>query len=139
MPPVLTPTVQSSGQLRPAAVAWDGSLQAGRAVRAALPLLKEASQVVILQDPVELDVSPGAQADPSRLERYLGAHGIAVGASIEARGRQVGEALLKAAAEVGAALLVAGAYGHSRLREWAFGGVTRDLLLQADRCVLGSH
>ena len=36
-------------------------------------------------------------------------------------------------------LIVAGAFGHSRLREWALGGVTRDLLLQADRCALVSH
>jgi nucleotide-binding universal stress UspA family protein len=36
-------------------------------------------------------------------------------------------------------LIVAGAFGRSRLREWAFGGVTRDLLLQADRCTLVSH
>jgi nucleotide-binding universal stress UspA family protein len=36
-------------------------------------------------------------------------------------------------------LIVAGAFGHSRLLEWAFGGVTRDLLLRSDRCVLSSH
>ena len=36
-------------------------------------------------------------------------------------------------------LIVAGAFGRSRLREWAFGGVTRDLLLKADRCTLVSH
>jgi nucleotide-binding universal stress UspA family protein len=41
--------------------------------------------------------------------------------------------------EQGADLLVAGAYGHSRVREWALGGVTRDLLLRAERCALVSH
>ena len=41
--------------------------------------------------------------------------------------------------EQGADLLVAGAYGHSRVREWALGGVTRDLLLRAGRCALVSH
>ena len=41
--------------------------------------------------------------------------------------------------ELAADVVVAGAYGHSRLREWAFGGVTRDLLLQAQRCILVSH
>ena len=39
----------------------------------------------------------------------------------------------------GADLIVAGAYGHSRIREWAFGGVTRDLLLQDHRCTLVAH
>ena len=43
------------------------------------------------------------------------------------------------AQEQGANVIVAGAYGHSRLREWALGGVTRELLLRADRCVLVSH
>jgi nucleotide-binding universal stress UspA family protein len=41
--------------------------------------------------------------------------------------------------EQGADLLVAAAYGHSRVREWALGGVTRDLLLRAGRCALVSH
>jgi nucleotide-binding universal stress UspA family protein len=43
------------------------------------------------------------------------------------------------ARELGADLVVAGAYGHSRMREWVLGGVTRDLLLGADRCSLVSH
>ena len=36
-------------------------------------------------------------------------------------------------------LTVAGAYGHGRLREWVLGGVTRDLLVSANRCSLVSH
>jgi nucleotide-binding universal stress UspA family protein len=113
---------------KPAAVAWDGSLQAARAVRAAIPLLKEASKVTILQDPDELDLSPGAQADPKRLEGYLRARGVATDATIEVRGRHVGRALLDAAVDAGAALLVAGAYGHSRLGEALFGGASRTML-----------
>jgi len=113
---------------RPAAVAWDGSLQAARAVRAAIPLLKDASRVAILQDPDELMLSPGAQGDPARLARYLQAHGVATDAMVKVGGRNVGQALLKAAADVGAAMLVAGAYGHSRLGEALFGGATRTML-----------
>lgn len=113
---------------RPAAVAWDGSLQAARAVRAAIPLLRDASKVAILQNPDELDLTPGTQADPKRLERYLGARGVATEATIEVRGRQIGQALLAAAGDVGAALLVAGAYGHSRIGEALFGGATRTML-----------
>ena len=113
---------------RPAAVAWDGSLQAARAVRAAIPLLKDASKVAILQNADELDPSPGSQADPKRLERYLMARGVVADPIVEVRGRHVGQALLAAAAEVGAAMLVAGAYGHSRLGEAIFGGATRTML-----------
>jgi nucleotide-binding universal stress UspA family protein len=126
--PVLVARGEVSAAGRSAAVAWDGSLQAARAVRAALPLLKEASEVAILQDPDELDTALGSQADPARLRRYLGAHGVAVGKTLEAKGRNVGRALLDSAAAFGAALLVAGAYGHSRLGEALFGGATRTLL-----------
>jgi hypothetical protein len=47
--------------------------------------------------------------------------------------------LSELAHEHDADLIVAGAYGHSRLQEWAFGGVTRDLLTRKNRCVLLSH
>jgi nucleotide-binding universal stress UspA family protein len=113
---------------RPAAVAWDGSLQAARAVRAAIPLLKHASRVTILQNPDELALSPGAQGDPARLARYLQAHGVATDAMVKVGGRDIGQALLTAASDVGAAVLVAGAYGHSRLGEALFGGATRTML-----------
>ena len=57
---------------RPAVVAWDGSLEAGRAVRAALPVLKDASRIAILQHVDEIDVSPGSRADPAWLTSYHG-------------------------------------------------------------------
>jgi nucleotide-binding universal stress UspA family protein len=113
---------------RAAAIAWDGSLEAGRAVRAALPLLRDASSVAILQDPDDVDVASGGPGDPERLRRYLLSSGIAAGSTVEARGRKVGLALLKSARELGAALLVAGAFGHSRLGEALFGGATRSML-----------
>jgi len=126
--PVLV--VRGSGPAagRPAAVAWDGSLQAGRAVRAALPLLEEASEVLILQHRQEIDTQPGSRADPARLSAYLSAHGLPPGTVCEAPGRSVGQALLGAAQRAKAALLVAGAYGHSRLGEALFGGATKAML-----------
>lgn len=117
---------------RPAAVAWDGSPESARAVRAAVPLLKDASEVAILQDPDEIDVTPGSLADPARLGAYLSARGIAVGRTVETRGRKVGAALMDGALEIGAALLVAGAYGHSRVGEAIFGGATRAMLSAKD-------
>lgn len=126
--PVFVARGDATAAGRPAVVAWDGSLQAARAARAAIPLLRDASKVAILQDPDEIDVSPGGQADPARLQRYLAARGVATETVVEVRGRQVGRALLDAAADFGAALLVAGAYGHSRLGEAIFGGATRTML-----------
>ena len=43
------------------------------------------------------------------------------------------------AQELGTDLLVAGAYGHSRFREWVVGGATREFLMRTPRCVLLSH
>jgi len=113
---------------RPAAIAWDGSLEAGRAVRAAAPLLKDAAWVTILQVPARLDTSPGAAADPRRVADYLGRRDIAVKDVVKVDGVKIGTALLAAAKGADAGLLVAGAYHHSRLQEALFGGATRDFL-----------
>jgi len=113
---------------QPAAIAWDGSLEAGRAVRAALPLLKNASAIAILQDPVGIDAGDGGAADPERLRAYLSMHGMVVETVIAVREAKAGPALLKAAHAYGAALLVAGAYRHSRFVEALFGGATRSFL-----------
>ena len=126
--PVLIARAETLAPGRPAAVAWDGSFEAGHAVRAALPLLREASRVAIVQQVEEIDASSGAAADPRRVERYLAGHDIAVETTIETRGRSVGAALLQAAEAFGAELLVAGAYGHSRVGEALVGGATRDFL-----------
>jgi nucleotide-binding universal stress UspA family protein len=112
---------------RPAAVAWDGSPQAGRAVRAAMPLLKKAASTLILQDIANLDEGERDHADPGLLADYLERQGVA---NVSAR-RLVGdgrEEIEKSANSAQVGLLVAGAYGHSRLRQAVLGGVTRTLL-----------
>ena len=111
------------------AVAWDGSLEAGRAVRAALPFLQRAGRIVALQSPTGLD--PLGDVSFEALNAYLALHGLA-GAERRLLGKgPVAAALCEAAAEDGASMLVAGAYGASRLREMLFGGVTRALLADA--------
>lgn len=111
-----------------AAIAWDGSLQAGRAVRAAMPLLMEAKSVVILQDPAGLDFSEYGAAEPGLLAQYLQLHGIESVETMLVAGGAQGPSLVAAARSRGASLLVAGAYGHSRLKEWILGGATRAML-----------
>ena len=113
---------------RPAAIAWDGSLEAGRAVRAAAPFLRQAAWVAVLQVPARLDTSPGAAADPQRVTDYLARRGVAVKDVIHVGGPKIGAALLTAAKGADAGLLVAGAYHHSRLQEALFGGATREFL-----------
>lgn len=98
---------------RSVAVVWSPTLQSARAVRSALPLLRNADSVTTITNCAR------AEADPSALAGYLADHGVTTkfssydGAGLTARGR--GRAILAAAAEVGADLLVMGAYGEKRL------------------------
>jgi nucleotide-binding universal stress UspA family protein len=110
------------------AVAWNGGLEAGRAVRAAMPLLREAAKVVILQDPHGLDAAERDAAAPDRLAQYLTLSGVRVVEAVNVLQGRDGFPLAVAAEAAGARLLVAGAYGHARLREWVLGGATRALL-----------
>jgi len=100
-------------------------------IRAAAPILKDASKVAILQDPEGLDNGLRAQADPKRVTDFLRGHGVAVDTVINVRGRKIGPTLLQGAADFGAGLLVAGAYRHSRLQEAIFGGATQAFLSEA--------
>lgn len=108
-----------------AAIAWDGSLPAGRAVKAAMPLLEAADKVVILQDPRGLSAAEQDAGSPDKLKEELLRRGIKAVTIAEVSGGREGPRLLKAARSVGAGLIVSGAYGHSRLGEAIFGGATR--------------
>jgi nucleotide-binding universal stress UspA family protein len=114
-------------------VAWDGSVQAARALGAALPFLAHAEEVTVLtaREP-ESD-----EQDPADVGSYLAWHGIAADCRSITQYRNVGEALLTAA--VGADLLVMGGYSHSRLREVILGGVTRYMLEKAALPLLLAH
>lgn len=111
----------------PAAIAWDGSPQAGRAVKAALPLLAMASEIHIVQCVTGLDRS-ATDPDIETLNAYLRLHGVGEGAEVLIEGEDEGAALISAAKGKLATLLIAGAWGHSRLREAVFGGATRAFL-----------
>jgi uncharacterized protein len=104
------------------ALAWNESVASAHAVSAALPFLKCAESVEILC------VTRGKDEaiDSGELQAYLALHGIAAGTrAVDAGSRVVGDVLLEEASKGGAGLLVAGGYGHSRLREMFFSGVTR--------------
>lgn len=113
------------------AVAWDGSLEAGRALRAALPMLVRAERVVVLQCREGLEAF---DADPSfaPLRDYLKLHGVVGIERVELPEGPEGETLLRTACLLHASVLVAGAYGHTRLREAAFGGATRTFIEATD-------
>ena len=120
-------------------VAWDGSMEATRAIGHALPLLRTARLVVLalLQPPV-------GHAQPARhpgadIAAYLSRHGVPVEVRPSVTTGDIGAALLAMAAEVHADLLVMGGYGHARFREILLGGVTETVLRQMTLPVLMAH
>lgn len=121
-----------------ALVAWNNSREARRAVNDALPLLARMAKVSVVEIAAEADVDD-ARAHVADVVAWLAAHHIAATPLVSPSIRDDAEAIYTLAQDQGADLIVAGAYGHGRLREWVLGGVTRDLLLRADRCTLLSH
>ncbi|EGY01678.1 UspA-like protein [Nitrospirillum viridazoti Y2] len=117
-------------------VAWKDSREAANAVAQAMPFLRRASQVII----ATIDNGGPKDAPGDRnLARYLERHGVA--AEIRRLGKwdNIAAGLFNEAELSGAGLMVAGAYGHSRLREWALGGVTRDILTKTPVPALLAH
>jgi nucleotide-binding universal stress UspA family protein len=110
------------------AVAWDGSAQAGRAARAALPLLQAARRVIIVRNVDDQTPETLASGDPARLVDYLKLHGVNAVETRELRGERVAQSLLEGARREGCEVLVAGAYGRPRLFETVLGGTTRALV-----------
>jgi nucleotide-binding universal stress UspA family protein len=120
-------------------VAWKDSREARRAVVDALPLLHEAKQVSVVEIQ-GIDGDARAQRRVDDVAQYLMRHGIAAGSRVLTQdGRKSADALIDVAQKDGADLIVAGAYGQSRLGEWVFGGVTRDLLSACPVCCLLAH
>jgi len=117
-------------------VAWNGSLEASRAVLGAIPLLHRAERVSIFSAPQYESEGAG----PAELAESLQWHGIR--AHLIARPRDensTGAALVSAAVEQQATMIVMGAYTHSRLRQSFLGGVTNHLLAHAPVPLLMSH
>jgi len=119
-------------------IAWKDTREARRAVQSALPFLRLAERVTMLEITDE-SLERAALAHLDDLEVYLGRHQIKVNgkAVLHAVG-SISEQLKNTARNEGADLIVAGAYGHTRLGEWIFGGVTRDLLRTTEVCCLFS-
>jgi nucleotide-binding universal stress UspA family protein len=123
---------------RHALLAWDGSLEATRALSGALPLLQAAQEVAVLVlNPsrcAEHGAEPGAD-----IGLYLSRHGVAVDVIQANTASETGAAILACAGRVGADLIVMGGYGHTRFRELLIGGATRTVLTDMQVPVLFAH
>lgn len=118
----------------PAIIAWNGSTEAAAALRMAVPLLHDRPVTLL-----HIDEADGLFADNQALS-YLSRHGIHAVAQSERRGVEtLEETILRIAQSLGAGLLVMGAFGHSRLRQTLFGGVTKFMLREARVPLLLGH
>jgi nucleotide-binding universal stress UspA family protein len=131
--------VRAAAVPRRVVIAWNRSNEAMSAIRAALPLLKAATEVSIAV------VDPGASSDTApepgaHLSTMLARHGIGVSVTVLPRTvPSVSAVLSRHLTDFDADLLVMGAYGHSRLREALFGGATKDMLDACPIPVLMAH
>jgi nucleotide-binding universal stress UspA family protein len=118
-------------------IAWKATPEAARAVGAAMPLLSTAKQILIVT--IAEDQGLSDEEEGARLLTSLRWHGFNVSMRRLPPGTQGAASTLLAVAAEQAALVVMGAYGNSRLRQWVFGGFTRQILRGAEVPVLMMH
>lgn len=138
-PVIVVPYIQTASfNLDRIMICWDGRRAAVRAVADAMPLLALAgrTEVVIVADAAEKE----DELDGIEIGQYLARRGIDVKVNrIIREDTEIANVLLSYAADSGADLIVMGGYGHSRLREFILGGVTRSMLRSMTAPVLMSH
>lgn len=116
-------------------IAWNGSLEATRAVAGSMAILRLAREVTMLcvdDDDRRLPIDS--------LKTYLGRHGVhAMGKRVSGSSGPTGKLLVETALDLGGDLLVMGAYGHSRMRELILGGATHHVIANGGLAVLMDH
>jgi nucleotide-binding universal stress UspA family protein len=137
-PVVVVPYIQKQGlKLDRVLACWDGGRMSARAIADAMPLLAHAKAVdiVIVAEERKNDEITGAN-----MSEHLARHGVHASVKRIAKGDiAIGDAILDYVADSGADFMVMGGYGHSRLREFILGGVTRGILGSMTVPVLMSH
>ena len=137
-PVLLVASTEDKLDLQNVLVGWKDTREARRAVEGALPLLKLANRVTVVEIANTEDLAD-ARSRTEDVVGWLANHGVSASARAVAGANEETRQLRKIAKELDAGLVVGGAYGHTRLREWVLGGVTRELLLRPVRCSLVSH
>jgi nucleotide-binding universal stress UspA family protein len=138
-PVIMVPFIHKGGlKLDRVMVCWDGSRAATRAIADSLPLMKKAKQieiVMVANGRAKADEVPGAD-----LGEHLARHGLKVDVKrITSPDIDIASTILSYAADSSTDFIVMGGYGHSRLREFILGGVTRGILESMTVPVLMSH
>lgn len=138
-PVLLAPRGLDHIDLTSVLIGWKDSREARRAVSDALPLLQYATKIILFEA-CEPGAEPHAMRRLSDVELYLMRHGLPKCVKLcNNETHNPGRAMARIATEEGRAPIVAGAYGHSRLGEWVFGGATAELLEHCPVPCLLSH
>jgi len=137
-PIVVVPYIQQRGlTLERVLACWDGSRTAARAIGDAMPLLERAKVVDIV---IVAEERKSEEMTGTNMGAHLVRHGVAATVKRVTKGDiAIEDVLLSYAADSGADFMVMGGYGHSRLREFILGGVTRGILASMTVPVLMSH
>lgn len=138
-PSLVVPPAMSELRLNQALIAWKDTREARRALADSISLLKLAGKTHVVS------ICPESEAETAATEiadvaAYLERHGIHATQEVKQVSHEhAADGVLHAAEGLHADLIVAGAYGHARMREWVFGGVTADLLKKSSIACLLSH
>jgi nucleotide-binding universal stress UspA family protein len=140
-PLIMVPYIQKDGlKLDRVVCCWDGSRAAARAINDALPLLVKAKAVDLLIVLNEKTSSAPNVIRGAEIANHLARHDVKVEiTTIPAADIDVTSAILSYVADCSGTLIVMGGYGHTKLREFILGGVTRDVLKSMTVPVFVSH
>ncbi len=135
-PVLFVPYIEAEAKpIKTAIIAWNDTREAARAAFDAMPLLKSADTVEILTVDAENNAEQSATTAGAAIGTALTRHGVNVTLNSQtSSGIPIAAVIENRAADTQADLLVMGAFSHSRLREFLFGGVT-DTVLKSMPCL----
>lgn len=121
-------------------IAWNGTMEATRAVHVSLDILAKAEEVVVAMVDPQANEWESGEEPGFDIGSFLIRHGIRADIQrLAGGGKDASEVLMRCAGDHGVELIIMGAYGHSRLREYVFGGTTREMLERSRVPVLMMH
>jgi nucleotide-binding universal stress UspA family protein len=137
---VVPPTWKKGAAMRNVLIAWNASKEAARAVADAAPFLAAAENVRLVTVGARPSFLGHGDQPGGDIATHLARRGVKVEiVNLAANDEEEGALIAAEAKRFGADLLILGAYGHSRLREMVFGGVTKYLLVHGETPMLFSH
>jgi nucleotide-binding universal stress UspA family protein len=132
---LVPPGGHRQGHVERVLITWNGSREAARALREGMSFIERATRTVVLVVDPEQGTEPWAD-----VESHLLRHGVTAEVSkAESDSRRVADLILDEARAVSADLIIMGGYGHTRIRERVFGGVTVDMLTESEKPILVAH